>query len=832
MLEEAMPSVPGTVTEWLTMSVRPQERQRSARRAVVTDEDAEPEQPAEHSPSTRRALAEHSLQQEPSCVDSASLAVPSSSQNIEPSAATSLAKTVLGSEKQQRAETESTMPSTLPANLQVPKLQSSKGKLADGLSQAPPAVGSEAELQQSLSEGDLNATRYGRNRNPFEVLPEGQPKQAADRWSLAASLTDVEGTKVMMGEAHGLPAKPKSGRSSWTMEDVDMEDVGRRRNVTIESVTNKGRRGKITNARSTIEGEGRFMSRRSSNLAPGIPIANSSALIRTASSSFLHIRNHVSNYHVTPTPLTGETIAEIAAKDPPAPVEPERAPTVHESKADVDEVILEERKAPCSCVLRALGWAFEVVFYAFAYVPFCMSVVLHALVTRRPIEPCQWKLPDMNSYWYLSLLIMVTGIASAVAVPLSVGGDSNWAHHVGGALLGVSLFFHLLTINYVRLRPSLRHIEPVSAVRWHKPLNLLLATKVLVEFFQLCSVAAEVEWLPPSVGNSSEGNSSSAFSTGQQHFEMLSQSLLFTFDKLGLPELWDIQFYFTLTLLALFVFFVGENIRGNYSPNSFFGLVLYEGLAGGCFLSMVTSFSGLANTASDSKMVFVLMGVLLYTTPAVFVSIYRSDEVTRSIDINYAPLQVALERVAKEIWAVVVTLAPTITIRLSAVMCLTFLLLLTLADRLQYSSVAVVRARRALLSFTLWTAGCALLVVHGFGDAGRGLALGGVGVMLLACIGALLAAVLRPVSFPRLLSQDSSAEAHQAGEHVHNAASPNVVSSPPRNEAPAQGPKAWRSKSPGARNNEAHHLEDELEEAQVRNKMIKIKIPKLHSTEL
>ncbi len=156
-----------------------------------------------------------------------------------------------------------------------------------------------------------------------------------------------------------------------------------------------------------------------------------------------------------------------------------------------------------------------------------------------------------------------------------------------------------------------------------------------------------------------------------------------------------------------------------------------EGLAGLFFLIMVASLLRLASEAAPGEMVFVCVGLLLYTTPAIFVSIYRGDQIEHTSDVNYAPLQLAKERVAKEVWAVVVTMTPGHNAPLIAVIVLAALLLLFLAHPSQYSSTVVVRVRRVLLASALWIAVCALFVANGLGAAGRILLLTGLSLMLL-----------------------------------------------------------------------------------------------------
>jgi len=371
---------------------------------------------------------------------------------------------------------------------------------------------------------------------------------------------------------------------------------------------------------------------------------------------------------------------------------------------------------PQPFVLRLAARFVTVLFFGCAYVPFCMSVLLHSFVTRKPIKPCAWALPEMSKWWYSALALFVITLAYTVIAPLSATHGDNLVAPWVWPLLAGSIFFHVLTIDYVHQRAELCSIEKASVVRWRKPLNWMLCLKPLVEFLQLCSVAARVEWLPPNAGGR-------AF---EKTFLDGLERTLFLFDAdLG-------NFLFSAVVVGAFAMMVGENIYAKHSVNSLPGLVLYEGLAGFMFLIIFASLLRLASTARSGLMTLVLVGLLLYTTPAIFVSIYRGDQVERSnTDINYAPLQVCRERVAKEVWAIFVSLlAHGTTARLVAVVVLAFLLLLTLFDTSQYSACAVVRVRRALLLTAAWVALSALFVVHGHADVGRTLLLVGLSTML------------------------------------------------------------------------------------------------------
>ena len=110
-------------------------------------------------------------------------------------------------------------------------------------------------------------------------------------------------------------------------------------------------------------------------------------------------------------------------------------------------------------------------------------------------------------------------------------------------------------------RPELCKIERVERVDWRKPLNWVLSGKAFVEFAQMCSIAARVEWLPEEAGDNNPF---------EEALRFVSSKLLIPFDS----EMANLGF--AIAFVALFACLVGENIRSDHSPNSLPGVVLCE----------------------------------------------------------------------------------------------------------------------------------------------------------------------------------------------------------------------------------------------------------------
>ena len=367
------------------------------------------------------------------------------------------------------------------------------------------------------------------------------------------------------------------------------------------------------------------------------------------------------------------------------------------------------------------------IFFGVAYVPFCMSILLHSLATRRPVDPVDWQLPDMRVFWYTALGIYTSCSIYAVAAPLclSRGALGIWLWPI----MGCTVIFHVLTVGYVLQRPELCTLGQRNSFKLRGWRNWLACGSVVVEFLQLCTY--------PFMALQDDSGS------GQQ-VQYPLQRLLFVFadDRL--------LFGFCVAAVSTFALLVGDTIYSRRSPSSAIGTLLYEGLAGVMYLTILASLLRLATVAYDSGcQVVVLLGVLLYSTPAVFVSVYRGDQRKFSSDVNYSPLLLVRERVAKELWAVYVVCAPMSPTskqesQLVAVLVLGAVLLYNLSGPSQFSCVAFVRVRRALLMLAMWSAAAALIVLNGAATVGRLLLLvGGVVVLGSICVGLVIATVSR-----------------------------------------------------------------------------------------
>jgi len=124
----------------------------------------------------------------------------------------------------------------------------------------------------------------------------------------------------------------------------------------------------------------------------------------------------------------------------------------------------------------------------------------------------------------------------------------------------------------------------------------------------------------------------------------------------------------------------------------------------------------------DRRQVAVLIGLLLYTTPSVFVSVYRGDLRVVRADINYAPVLLARERLAKEIFAITVVyiLGPDDAIgKLISAIVLGVTLLWIFCNRDQYSCPTVMITRRMFISIATWSSVSGLFIVTGHDTTGR-----------------------------------------------------------------------------------------------------------------
>jgi hypothetical protein len=180
---------------------------------------------------------------------------------------------------------------------------------------------------------------------------------------------------------------------------------------------------------------------------------------------------------------------------------------------------------------------------------------------------------------------------------------------------------------------------------------------------------------------------------------------------------------FACIFTVAFALLVGEFIYSKRSESGAIATVVYEVLPGGLFLTIFASLLRVAaTTIHQGRQVAVMVGLLVYTTPSVFVSSYRGDLRVLKSDINYPPLLFCCERVAKELFAVATVYVFEETnaeAQQVATLVLGATLLMLLRSENHFSCASAVRVRRTLIALVMWSSLCALLVVHEAVVAGR-----------------------------------------------------------------------------------------------------------------
>lgn len=403
----------------------------------------------------------------------------------------------------------------------------------------------------------------------------------------------------------------------------------------------------------------------------------------------------------------------------------------HEDDSSQDEQITEggdsqddggsngnDKRTTLSKCHRALLATCSIVFYGLAYTPFCISILLYVAFTNKAVDPSNWNLSFMRNYWYSSILFYLILLVYALSALHLLIDDTIGAWI--WPMFCPTLLFHLLTVRYVLLRPELCTLgEHLShrPLRWKNPRNWLGIIFAILEFFQLMSIpfGGQVPWF----GNDSQRNGVLQ--------DILRACLTFSNKEIA-------NLVFVMTIVVAFGLLVGEFIRSERCASDPGAGILYNILSGGLFLTTLGALFKVARvTVVSWRQSAVLVGLLLYTTPSVFVSVYRGNLREIKSDIAYAPLLLSRERVSKELFALVVVYYPTnIVGRLCTVFGLGGVLLFVFRSPLQYSCPTFVHLRRFFIGISMWSSISALFVVNGLRTVG--LSLLGVGYFLLIVV--------------------------------------------------------------------------------------------------
>lgn len=373
-------------------------------------------------------------------------------------------------------------------------------------------------------------------------------------------------------------------------------------------------------------------------------------------------------------------------------------------------------------VLRAFVF---IPFYSFCYTPFCISLLLLSSMKRIPLDPSDWELPRMQVYWIIALFLFFCALIYSCIVGVIV---PEWLEDKTYCwpLLGVSFIFHLFTVDYVVQRPELRNIKPAGRLRFCVLRNWSGFLVLAIEFAQLvsCVFSPEITWFPSSGGTKE----------GLGIFDVLKRALEACLVLFNDPTA---NLVASTTIVLVFVLLVGDFIYHKRCVSSPFGAALYDGLAGFMFLTVLASLLRVGKRVSTPwEASAVLLGLLFYTTPAVFVGVYRGDLRELKSDVNYSPYCLVRERVAKEVFgiAVVYGLDGHVVAKIACGLSLGLYLLWILRDPSQYSCAPVVRVRRLVILFALWILISALVVLYVDAKTGRRFLIGGTAGFLTTCV--------------------------------------------------------------------------------------------------
>ena len=369
----------------------------------------------------------------------------------------------------------------------------------------------------------------------------------------------------------------------------------------------------------------------------------------------------------------------LSPSDPSAPADPALDPALSDPAAPPPAT-------GCGAFIAA---TISSLIFSIVYLPFTVAILTQSVVQRRPILPINWQKELTGKYWLFSFslfgflfcfpFILVFGLLA------DTGIWSVFNNNVRSAIpftmlfaLYLSLFvmLHVATYLYAQIRADLSEIHSKTR-QYHLNLSTLLCTAAIVfEAFQLIS---------PFTSTASLGlHKSSADATDSARETEYRSWLDSVASVAGVGE-WQVSnintfletFWIAFSIVIVYAFALGYGIQSNMQPSHFVAPVLFELIPGTFYLSIVgrlfrifdcspngdgtytltgnSSVHCWDNYTHRSMCMAAFMGLLFYSSSAMFVACYRGDASGGS-GVKFKPVYLVLERTLRDLFAMTTSL--------------------------------------------------------------------------------------------------------------------------------------------------------------------------------
>ena len=386
----------------------------------------------------------------------------------------------------------------------------------------------------------------------------------------------------------------------------------------------------------------------------------------------------------------------------------------------------------CGAVVAA---TISSIIFSVVYLPFTVAILTQSVVQQRPILPVNWQQELTGNYWIFSFslfgflfcfpFILVFGLLA------DTGIWSIFNNNVRSAIpftmffaLYLSLFvmLHVATWYYALLRKDLSVIHSKTR-QYHVNVSTLLCTAAIIfEAFQLISPFTSITTLGLHTASSTASDSGVE---QKYHGWLTSMGHVF-----GVGE-WQVQdintfletFWIAFSIIIFYAFALGYGIQSNMQPSHMVAPVLFELIPGTFYLSIVgrlfrifdcapagdgtytlngnSSIECWNNFTHRSMCMAAFMGLLFYSSSAMFVACYRGDA-SGGQGVKFKPVYLVLERTLRDLFAMTTSLIGNQI--LSRAMSFPILLVLTFATyRMQPCSLPTLTRLKVLAqSSAVW----------------------------------------------------------------------------------------------------------------------------------
>ena len=338
---------------------------------------------------------------------------------------------------------------------------------------------------------------------------------------------------------------------------------------------------------------------------------------------------------------------------------------------------------PPSALASFVGGVVSTVIFSVVYVPFTMAILAQSALTARAILPVNWQTELTGRSWLLAFslfgflflfpFVLVFGLLTDSGIWSIFDNDEGAAIPFTLSLalyLSLFVFLHLITLYYSYLRPDLRVIHSQVHQFHVSASNVLALLAIVFEAFQLIS-----PWLTiQSLGLHDDNDTSS-------YKQWLVQSAkvfgIGSWQEVGVNAYLE-TFWIAFGVIIVYAFALGYGIHSNMQPTHRAAGVLFEIIPGTFYLSIVGRLFSILNCKSDGQGGYVvqgngglvcwdnfmhrsmcmaaLMGLLFYSSSAMFVACYRGDASGKLRSVKFKPMFLVLERTLRDLYAMTTSL--------------------------------------------------------------------------------------------------------------------------------------------------------------------------------